>query len=147
MRHGGQRLRERREASPGIDVLSVHDYYGAAPLGGDQWNGLAVRFAQAKALDKPIITGEAGIVAGNGQSGCVSLQQRSVDMAAKMTAQFAAWRQRIPGMGLAARPAGTVQLQHRSERQLPSAHRDVDDRPVNWLRLARRQASTNERLT
>ena len=76
-------------ASPGIDVLSVHDYYGAAPLGGDQWNGLAVRFAQAKALDKPIITGEAGIVAGNGQSGCISLQQRRVDMAAKMTVQFA----------------------------------------------------------
>ena len=47
-------------ASPGIDVLSVHDYYGSVPLGGDQWNGMAVRFAQAKALDKPIITGEAG---------------------------------------------------------------------------------------
>jgi hypothetical protein len=76
-------------ASPGIDVLSVHDYY-AAPLGGDQWNGLAVRFAQAKALDKPIITGEVGIVAGIGQSGCDSLQQRASAMAAKMSAQFAA---------------------------------------------------------
>ncbi len=52
-------------ASPGIDVLSVHDYYGSAPLGGDQWNGLAVRFSQASALQKPIITGEAGIMAGN----------------------------------------------------------------------------------
>ncbi len=72
-------------ASAGIDVLSVHDYYGAAALGGN----LAVRFAQAKALDKPIITGEAGIVAGDGQSGCISLQQRRVDMAAKMTVQFA----------------------------------------------------------
>jgi IPT/TIG domain len=77
-------------ASPGIDVLSVHDYYGSAPLGGDQWNGLAVRFAQAKALDKPIITGEAGIIAGIGQSGCESLQQRASDMAAKMSAQLAA---------------------------------------------------------
>ena len=77
-------------ASPGIDVLSVHDYYGSAAMGGDQWNGMAVRFAQAKALDKPIITGEAGIVAGNGQSGCESLQQRALDMNAKMTAQFAA---------------------------------------------------------
>ena len=48
-----------------------------------------MRFAQAKALDKPIITGEAGIVAGNGQAGCVSLQQRAQDMAAKMSAQFA----------------------------------------------------------
>ncbi len=76
-------------ASPGIDVLSVHDYYGAVPLGGDQWNGMAERFAQAKALDKPIITGEAGLEAGNGQSGCVSLQQRALDISAKMTAQFA----------------------------------------------------------
>ena len=77
-------------ASPGIDVLSVHDYYGSAPLGGDPWNGLSVRFAQAKALDKPIITGEAGILAGNGQSGCESLQERGSDMSAKMAAQFAA---------------------------------------------------------
>ncbi len=77
-------------ASSGIDVLSVHDYYGSVPLGGDRWNGMAERFAQAKALNKPIITGEAGIVAGNGQSGCESLQQRSQDMAAKMSAQFAA---------------------------------------------------------
>jgi len=77
-------------SSPGIDVLSVHDYYGSVALGGDQWNGMAVRFAQAKALDKPIITGEAGIVGGNGQSGCESLQQRALDMNSKMTAQFAA---------------------------------------------------------
>ena len=82
MRYGGQLLRERGSV-PGIDVLSVHDYYGSAALGGDQWNGMAVRFAQAKALDKPIITGEAGIVAGNGQSGCESLQQRAVDMATR----------------------------------------------------------------
>jgi IPT/TIG domain len=77
-------------ASSGIDVLSVHDYYGSAPLGGDQWNGIAERFAQAKALNKPIITGEAGIPAGVGQSGCISLQQRANDMSAKMAAQFAA---------------------------------------------------------
>ncbi len=68
----------------------MHDYYGSAVMGGDQWNGLAVRFAQAKALDKPIITGEAGIEAGTDQSGCVSYQERASDMAAKMTAQFAA---------------------------------------------------------
>ncbi len=80
---------ERVGASPGIDVLSVHDYYGATALGGDQWNGLAERFAQANALDKPIITGEVGILAGTGQSGCESLQQRANDMAAKMSAQFA----------------------------------------------------------
>jgi hypothetical protein len=75
-------------ASPGIDVLSVHDYYGPAAVGGDQWSGLGVRFAQAKTLDKPIITGEVGIVAGNGQIGCESLQQRAIDMSAKMSAQF-----------------------------------------------------------
>ncbi len=77
-------------ASPGIDVLSVHDYYGSAAMGGDQWNGLAERFSQARALNKPIITGEAGIIAGNGQQGCESYQQRSLDMAAKMKAQVAA---------------------------------------------------------
>jgi hypothetical protein len=77
-------------ASSGIDVLSIHDYYGAVPLGGDKWNGVAVRFAQAKALDKPIITGEVGILAGNDQSSCMSMQQRAIDMSAKMNAQFAA---------------------------------------------------------
>ncbi len=76
-------------ASPGIDVLSVHDYYGSAPLGGDQSNGLAVRFAQAGALDKPIITGEAGVLAGDGP-GCATFAQRAADMTAKMNAQFAA---------------------------------------------------------
>ncbi len=53
-------------ASPGIDVLSVHDYYGSPEVGGDQWNGLALRFAQASGLHKPIITGEVGITGGNG---------------------------------------------------------------------------------
>ena len=27
-------------ASPGVDVLSYHDYYVGAPMGGDQWNGI-----------------------------------------------------------------------------------------------------------
>ena len=70
------------------------------------------RFAQAKALDKPIITGEAGIVAGNGQSGCESLEQRALDLSAKMTAQIRGGRQRISRVELAARSVGTVQLQH-----------------------------------
>ena len=39
-------------------------------MGGDQWNGMAVRFAEATTLNKPIITGEVGIVAGIGQSDC-----------------------------------------------------------------------------
>jgi mannan endo-1,4-beta-mannosidase len=74
-------------ASPGIDVLSVHDYYGRATLGGDSSNGLAARFAQAGTLDKPIITGEAGIVAGDAP-GCETFAQRNTNMAAKMQAQF-----------------------------------------------------------
>jgi mannan endo-1,4-beta-mannosidase len=75
-------------ASPGINVLSVHDYYGSAPLGGDQWNGMALRFAQASALQKPIITGEVGIIAGG--PSCESLALRASQMANKMKAQFAA---------------------------------------------------------
>jgi mannan endo-1,4-beta-mannosidase len=80
---------EKVEASPGVDVLSVHDYDGSGPLGGDQWNGLAERFSLAAALDKPIITGEVGIVAGNGP-GCESFSQRTAEMSAKKNAQFAA---------------------------------------------------------
>jgi mannan endo-1,4-beta-mannosidase len=71
-------------ASPGINVLSVHDYDGPTLVGGDM-----LRFVQAAALDKPIITGEVGIEAGSG-SGCISTRQRSVDMAEKLYAQFAA---------------------------------------------------------
>ena len=66
---------ESVSASPGIDVLSYHDYDGATPIGGDQWNGLALRFREAAALDKPIIGGEVGLMAGPGQ-GCTSPQAR-----------------------------------------------------------------------
>jgi mannan endo-1,4-beta-mannosidase len=75
-------------ASSGIDVLSVHDYYGTVALGGDTLNGLRARFAQAAALDKPIITGEVGILAGTAQ-GCDNLAAREVAMAAKLRGQFA----------------------------------------------------------
>ncbi len=76
-------------ASPGIDVLSYHDYYAGTPMGGDQWNGLAVRFAQAAALDKPIIGGEVGEQAGPG-SGCLGLAQRATDFSAKLRTQMQA---------------------------------------------------------
>jgi hypothetical protein len=76
-------------ASPGIDVLSVHDYYGPVPLGGDQWNGMAVRFAQAAALHKPVVTGEVGVIAGNSPA-CESFTQRAAVMTDKLKAQFAA---------------------------------------------------------
>ena len=48
-------------ASPGVDVLSYHDYYSGTAMGGDQWNGIDVRIAQAAALSKPIIAGEMGL--------------------------------------------------------------------------------------
>jgi mannan endo-1,4-beta-mannosidase len=75
--------------SPGIDVLSYHDYYGTAAIGGDQWNGLAVRFEQAAAANKPIIGGEVGLLAGPGP-GCVSQGTRNAAFAAKEQAQFQA---------------------------------------------------------
>jgi mannan endo-1,4-beta-mannosidase len=75
-------------ASPGIDVLTYHDYYAATtPVGGDQYNGIAVRVAQAKALGKPIIAGEMGIEAGTSCS--VTLTQRAADFSAKISAQSA----------------------------------------------------------
>jgi hypothetical protein len=76
-------------ASPGIDVLSYHDYYGTQAMGGDQWNGLAVRFQQAAALNKPIIGGEVGMQAGSAP-GCLSDTDRMTAFQAKEQAQFAA---------------------------------------------------------
>jgi hypothetical protein len=75
-------------ASPGLDILTYHDYYAATtPVGGDQSNGIAVRVAQAKALGKPIIAGEMGIEAGTACS--VTLAQRAADYSAKISAQSA----------------------------------------------------------
>lgn len=77
-------------ASPGIDVLSYHDYYvGSTLMGGDQWNGLGARFGQAAALDKPIVGGEMGIEGGRGP-GCMSLQKRSHEFTARLQTQLAA---------------------------------------------------------
>jgi mannan endo-1,4-beta-mannosidase len=77
-------------ASPGVDVLSYHDYYPAdEPMGGDRWNGLAVRFSQAAALGKPIIGGEMGIEAG-AVGGCPSVSARTGDDVAKAQTQLAA---------------------------------------------------------
>ena len=76
-------------ASPGIDVLSYHDYYGRARLGGDRWNGLSVRFHQAAAVDKPIVGGEVGVPAGSAP-GCLTDLGRSTVISAKESAQFKA---------------------------------------------------------
>ena len=75
-------------ASPGIDVLSYHDYYGLPAVGGDYLYGIAVRLAQAAALHKPIIGGEVGVQAGNGP-GCTSTSTRNAVIAAKAQAQEA----------------------------------------------------------
>jgi hypothetical protein len=73
-------------ASPGLDVLSFHDYWGQAPIGGDQWNGMAVRFHQAGALGKPIIAGETGLMAGSAP-GCLPTAARNTLVVAKAAAQ------------------------------------------------------------
>jgi hypothetical protein len=76
-------------ASSGIDVLSYHDYYPPGQgEGGDQWNGIAVRIAQAAADHKPILVGEDGISAGTGCG--ESLNQRAIDFQKRARAQFAA---------------------------------------------------------
>lgn len=77
--------------SDGIDVLSYHDYYGSDPLGGDQWNGIAVRLNQAKQLNKPIIGGESGILAGidpNSSNECYSYYERGVYYEQKLNYQL-----------------------------------------------------------
>ncbi len=76
-------------ASPGVDVLSYHDYYSGTPMGGDQWNGIGVRIAQAAALGKPIIAGEMGLDAGTA-AGCMTPAARGVEIQAKIRAQMQA---------------------------------------------------------
>lgn len=76
-------------ASPGIDVLSYHDY-GTGPLPGDQWNGLGVRLQDAAALGKPLIVGELGVMAGDGPACALSRDSRAGVVATKLAAQYAA---------------------------------------------------------
>jgi len=76
-------------ASPGIDVLSYHDYSGAMAMPGDAWNGLALRLGEAAALHKPIIEGEVGLLAGPGRS-CASWVKRATQFETKAAAQLRA---------------------------------------------------------
>jgi hypothetical protein len=76
-------------AGPGIDVLSYHDYHSGTPMGGDQWNGIAVRLTQAASLGKPIIAGEMGLDAGTA-AGCMTLAERSDEIQAKIQTQMGA---------------------------------------------------------
>ena len=73
-------------ASPGIDVLSYHDYWGSRSIGGDRLNGLATRFRQSLAVGKPIIAGEVGLMAGVAP-GCASDQTRAAELREKIRAQ------------------------------------------------------------
>ena len=73
-------------SSPGINVLSYHDYWGTAPIGGDQWNGMAVRLHQSIAVGKPIIAGESGLISGTAP-GCTTDSTRDSDFLAKEQAQ------------------------------------------------------------
>ena len=75
--------------SPGIDVLSYHDYWGTVPIGGGDGNGLPLRFRQSLSVGKPIIGGEVGLVAGSSE-GCRTLTARASAFGAKGRAQLAA---------------------------------------------------------
>jgi mannan endo-1,4-beta-mannosidase len=77
-----------------LDLCEVHDY-GPGALSGNQWDGMAVRIEDCKALGKPIFVGEAGIDASVQpdwtSSGTVTpqtLQQRADFFDQKMTAEF-----------------------------------------------------------
>jgi len=77
--------------SPGIDVTTYHDFdHVTQPMPGDQWNGLQERLNQSKAINKPLMVGEVGILASADGSGCINLTTRRDDMKAKMDAQFKA---------------------------------------------------------
>jgi len=77
--------------SPAIDVASYHDYHDDdAPMPGDQWNGLAMRLSQMKTIGKPLIVGEVGMLALQSGGDCMTLDQRTDKMKAKMDAMFPA---------------------------------------------------------
>ena len=70
-----------------IDLCEYHDYQPHDPIPGDEWNGLQVRIDQCRALNKPLIVGETGIIP-NDVGG--TLQSRADAMDAKLSAQFSA---------------------------------------------------------
>lgn len=73
-------------ASPFIDLCEMHDYDQADDIPPDPWNGGALRFRQAAALDKPLFVGEMGIDPTQaGGSGA-----RATRMSAKISAYFGA---------------------------------------------------------
>lgn len=72
-------------AIPTLDILEYHDYNNdTSPLPGS----LSQRFADAKALNKPLFVGEAGIKSQCTGIGCYTQQQRADLFKAKMNAFF-----------------------------------------------------------
>ena len=65
-------------------------------------NGIAVRIRQAEALNKPIIAGEMGVLAGT-DSRCTSLTARNDIVQAKEQAQFKAGASAVLRVGLGSR--------------------------------------------
>lgn len=77
--------------SPSIDVASYHDYNDPdRPMPGDEWNGLQMRLTQMKNIQKPLIIGEAGMLALDNSPDCINLATRRDKIKAKMDAQFPA---------------------------------------------------------
>jgi mannan endo-1,4-beta-mannosidase len=79
-------------ASTYVDVATYHDYGSdTAALPGDQWNGMAVRLRQARALTKPLITEEVGIPSSpDHAAGCVEPAARASLLRHKLTGQTTA---------------------------------------------------------
>ncbi|MDT7545571.1 MAG: mannan endo,4-beta-mannosidase [Actinomycetota bacterium] len=75
-----------------LDVATYHDYGNdAVAVPGDAWTGMLVRLDQARALSKPLITEEVGIVsASDSASGCTSRDARAALLTDKLTAQLSA---------------------------------------------------------
>ncbi len=75
-------------ADANIDLCSIHDYQRPNdPIAGDQYNGIAKRLEQCRAINKPIFVGEAGLqLPETGNSTAV----RAAELTAKMSAEFRA---------------------------------------------------------
>jgi hypothetical protein len=73
------------QASPGIDVVSFHDYHPGVALAPE----LALRVTQANALGKPLLVGELGLDAAPASAGCMSLAARQAAIAPAVTVQIA----------------------------------------------------------
>ena len=77
---------ETLHSSQNIDLCEYHDYgAAAAPLPGDEWNGLQVRIRQCRALNKPVFVGETGILLSEAGGSTLT---RSLYIKAKLRAQL-----------------------------------------------------------